>query len=106
MAMMSSSTRVREESYDSISTITQPIVAPASFLSHHHNLNYHHTQETDDEDDYGYSDEDDVRIPAVQDQIEWHDTFGTHPSMWQSKLWGKAGLVFRDQSLFFFGSSP
>ncbi|KAI8093809.1 uncharacterized protein BX664DRAFT_249830, partial [Halteromyces radiatus] len=40
-------TRLREESYDSISTITQPIVAPSSFLTR--------------------------SVP--QEQIEWHDTF-------------------------------
>lgn len=80
MAMMSSATRVREESYDSISTITQPIVAPASFLAHHHRQG--------NDTAYGYSDDDDVddnehQMP-MQGQIEWHDTFGTHPSMWQS----------------------
>ncbi|CAO3593575.1 unnamed protein product [Absidia cylindrospora] len=73
MAMMTSSTRVREESYDSISTITQPIVAPASFLSHHQQVN-------DDNDD------DEYEQPGYHDQIEWHDTFGTNPSIWQDNF--------------------
>ncbi|KAI8328195.1 hypothetical protein BC941DRAFT_445452 [Chlamydoabsidia padenii] len=62
-------TRLREESYDSISTITQPVVAPASFLSQHEE------QEQVEADYY-----------PLQDRIEWHDTFGAYPPLWQDTV--------------------
>lgn len=80
MMMMTSSTRLREESYDSISTITQPIVAPASFLSQHHD---HHQLDGDEdllERNYYAQHQD------GPNQIEWHNTFGAYPPLWQGKV--------------------
>jgi hypothetical protein len=94
MMMMTNSTRLREESYDSISTITQPIVAPASFLSQHHD----HPQLEDDDDlllERNYY----AQHQDGHNQIEWHDTFGAYPPLWQGKI---AFLEYENRSLTLF----
>ncbi|CAO3610947.1 unnamed protein product [Cunninghamella blakesleeana] len=97
-----SSNRLREESYDSISTITQPIVAPSSFLTQHdiendydHDHRRHHM---------GYRNHYDDEKNDDGSDIEWYDSFYHHQQQQQHQQ--HQSLNWKDPYMYYDGVHP